>query len=456
MKKIMTALLALLSIPLLSAPYKSTSRTSSSTKAYKGSSPIKKASSSSTPSYTHFLSYPENQKLLLKKHAEIMNKSYSTSSAQNNNTPVPPVAQQNVVFSPTTPKLPITDRSKLPVVGIKQPSQFFIPRAEGAWVIEPEQNNLNVTTPQKPLTQSYTQQPVRPEIVQQATKLPKIKKSSQEITTSSKKQTPSQEEAPEKAPLVAKSLGKYLTQQANTRIFDAFKLRMRLSSQIILSQVSATDIIVEELGNLLLKLQGLSKNPGARRTPSLDGFKSQIQYLAEQIKLYNNQTIYKNPDQIVVLIKFMNRFIKENNIILISQTMSEKLQTINKTAQATCSMFQNANIILSIFNAPAPVILEFEDVIEKTHNLQNMQFTKDLVQTIYNKNGIIDQIFNAWKNFQTSATYQDNPINRQYGAFVTFLLLFENTMVATATILAITSELYEVTNPIPVVINITQ
>ena len=186
---------------------------------------------------------------------------------------------------------------------------------------------------------------------------------------------------------------------------------------------------------------------------NFDNFKMQIQYLAEQIKKYNNISVYKNLDEMLLLIQCINQFLKENNVIHLSQAMSMKLNDVLKTATTCCNIIKNQNIILASKNASEKVISFFEPIIDTTHKLTNFSDSYGTMHKIYDAHSNMDNIMQGWKKFQSNRLYK-NRINREYAAFTTFLLLFENSIIAAAIILDETSSLYKVINPVSVTMNI--
>ena len=151
--------------------------------------------------------------------------------------------------------------------------------------------------------------------------------------------------------------------------------------------------------------------------------------------------------------QYMHQFLKENNIIYFSPAMFSQLDTIMSTAINCGNIFKNQDLIFTKTDTPAQIANFFELAISNTNNLQKIQFTADLMHAIYDTHGYADQIIQTWTNFQKTPL-NSSPVDREFAAFLTFLLLFENTMVATAIIIDQTSALYQVTNPVPVVINI--
>ncbi|MBV8660916.1 MAG: hypothetical protein JO129_02115 [Candidatus Dependentiae bacterium] len=247
-------------------------------------------------------------------------------------------------------------------------------------------------------------------------------------------------------------------QVANTfiKFFDKMIItfvKHHLPQQHNAFKVTVAEVVAASIKKMMFNVFNLSESLGPNTDNSINNFKMQLQYLAQQIEIYNNTNIYTNPDQMLLLIQSINQFLKENNVMHVSQQMYKKLDAIANLATITTNIFRNQNIIFSSIDAPAKVFACFQPIINTTNNLSKAQYSYDLMQTIYGTNGYIDQIMETWNKFQSNELYK-TPINRQYGAFLTFLLLFENSIVAAAIILDQTSSLYKVVNPIPVVINI--
>ena len=179
----------------------------------------------------------------------------------------------------------------------------------------------------------------------------------------------------------------------------------------------------------------------------------QLQYLAQQIYDYNDITTYTEPDEMLLLIKFINQFLKENQVINFSPIMLTKLNAISDFAAFNCNQFKNKDMIFSSLNAPKEVLSFFKQPIMNTNNLSKIKFSRQLMHAIYDSNGYMDQIIQKWQDFKASELSSD-AVNRQYASFLAFLLLFENSLIAAAIILDETSALYKVTNPVPVFINI--
>lgn len=231
-------------------------------------------------------------------------------------------------------------------------------------------------------------------------------------------------------------------------VFLTLKHRMRF-----ISYMSLSDMFVISVKHLLFALFNISENLTPRKNNALNNFRKQIQYLAEQIEKYNNTTIYKKPQAMIDLMLFMQQFLQENNEFPFSSPMLINLDQTISTATTCCNIFKNQNMIFASSNSPAEIIQYFQQAIDNTNNLQNIKFTRNLINKIYDDGGYTDQIMQTWQKF-TASDLNQTPVNRHYAAFLTFLLLFENMIVATAVIIDQTSALYKVTNPVSVTIDI--
>ncbi|MBP6869898.1 hypothetical protein KBC04_03385 [Candidatus Babeliales bacterium] len=248
--------------------------------------------------------------------------------------------------------------------------------------------------------------------------------------------------------------------------FDTFISKMTLSVlkksinvniNSKLFHTSFADIIAESLKRYMFQLFQLPENLNTETDAgnSLNNFKMEIQFLAYQIGSYNGKQFYTQPEQMLALIKIINRFLQEADAHNISQEISKKLDLIYQQAKKACNLFQNQNIIFSTKDTPEQILQFFLQPIKNTNNLTKIQFSYGLIHKIYDAHGYMDQILQAWQEFQHSNLYK-NKINREYGAFIAFLLIFQNSIVAAANILDETSALYQVTNPIPITININE
>jgi hypothetical protein len=221
----------------------------------------------------------------------------------------------------------------------------------------------------------------------------------------------------------------------------------------LISYLSLSDMFVVSIKHFLFAFSNIPEHFKSPKNNAFNNFRKQIQYLAQQISNYNSITIYKDPQAMLQLMLLIQQFLQENNEFPFSSPMLINLDQAISTAITCCNIFKNQNMIFSSSNTPAQIIRYFQPVIDNTNNLDNNKFTNNLMHAIYNDGGYTYQIIETWQKFTTSDLNQ-TPTNRHYAAFLTFLLLFENMIVATAVIIDQTSALYKVTNPVPVVIDI--
>ena len=250
--------------------------------------------------------------------------------------------------------------------------------------------------------------------------------------------------------IIRKTISKFIS-QAQQNLFIVLKKNLQINSTNKFIQVTFANIIAEYLKNTLFNLSNIPLSMSIPHNNSYNNFKSQLQYIANQIEKSNKTS--SSPDQMLTLIQCINQFLKESNIILFSQTMFTRLNELEATASNCCDIIRNKNLIFTSIDIPKNIMIFFKSVIDNTNKLSNIPYTQSIMHAIYDTNGYIDNIMNNWKAFKSS-DLNTTAINNQYAAFLTLLLLFENSIVAAAVILDETSALYKVTNPIPVIINI--
>ena len=248
--------------------------------------------------------------------------------------------------------------------------------------------------------------------------------------------------------------------QMKRTLFIIIKKFLRQAAIGYVTEISFADIVTDYLKDIIFDLSNLPHSIKMYEDTSFINLKMQIQYVARQIKNYNNKTVYTSPDDMLNLIAYINQFLKENRAIFFSSAMFTKLNEVFTTAQNCCDIIRNKNIILTSINTPQPVVLLFQPVIENTNKLSNILYSHSVMHAIYDTNGYMDDIIKTWVDFKSGdlnkMTINDHQkaMNYQYAAFLTFLLLFQNSMVAAAIIIDETSLLFKASNPVPVIINI--
>lgn len=247
------------------------------------------------------------------------------------------------------------------------------------------------------------------------------------------------------------------TMLINKMTFSILKKSIFISPHKQSSQFNFTDIIATPLKKyLFVFLQLPAKIDTKTKTgQALHDFKIELQFLTEQINSYSGKKYYTHPDQMLDLIKIINRFIQKAHIQPLSFKTESKLIDINTQATTCCNIFKNQNIIFSTQTTPEQILSFFEKPINNISDLNQAQYAYNAIDTIYEDKGYIDQILQTWQDYQNSQLYKDK-INKEYGAFITFLLIFDNSIIAAANLLEQTSALYKVTSPTPVIININQ
>lgn len=258
------------------------------------------------------------------------------------------------------------------------------------------------------------------------------------------------------------NLSKKMTSKVKGKFIDflcdnillLLKTNFSVSINTNTNQISLKQIVIESVKALIFQLSNIPEkmiNQEVNNNTKI--FKMQLQYLSEQIQDYNEIRIYTNPEEMLLLIQCINQFLKENHIISFSEKMYENLNEVSTIASRTCNLFKNENIVFTSNDVPTKILNFFKTAINNTNKLPNANVPYDVMHAMYDTHGYIEQIIQTWQAFQKHELYT-TPINSHYGAFLTFLLLFENSIVAAANILDETSSRYHITNPVPVVINI--
>lgn len=261
--------------------------------------------------------------------------------------------------------------------------------------------------------------------------------------------------------------------QLNPSIFDfAIQEEKEIESEIYVSPINSTDlaesttpeetedaygltegiintlasIISSSLQNVLFEILALPTD--AQGQTAIQSLKNEIQYLSEQVKKYNDVNIYTDIDEMLEFIQSMNNFIKESQLVALSTTNIENIDTAYSTAVSTSDIFKKQNIILNPQLVPNEVVQIFTEPINNSFDLINIKDTPSMIHAVYDKNGSINLILNSWGSFMASK-YNSIKNDLSYGAFMTFLLIFQDTIIVTTNILNRTSGEFQVTNPLP-------
>ena len=261
--------------------------------------------------------------------------------------------------------------------------------------------------------------------------------------------------------------------QLNPAAFDfAMQEEKEIESEIYVSPINSTDlaestmpeetedasgltkgvidmiasIITSSLQNVLFEILALPTD--VQGQTAIQSLKNEIQYLSEQVKKYNDVNIYTNIDQMLEFIQSMNNFIKESQLVALSTTNIENIDTAYSTAVSVTNIFKKQNIILNPQLVPNEVLQIFTEPINNSFDLIKIKDTPSMIHAVYDKNGSINLILNSWDSFMATK-YNNIKNDLSYGAFMTFLLIFQDTIIVTTNILNSTSGEFQVTNPLP-------
>jgi len=243
------------------------------------------------------------------------------------------------------------------------------------------------------------------------------------------------------------------TQSQQTNTFDEF-IEYQLENTIDtlfsstlknahLNHNTLDEIIISSLQSLLFHLLGLSKN--MQQLPATESFKKELQYLYENIQKYNGTNIYFDIEQMVIFLQSINTFLKESHLILLSPENINSIDAGYATAITTSNLFKEKNIILDFSFVPNEVKEIFAKAIDDGQILIQIKNSKIMIPKIYDKNGSINIIIDSWNTFMKS-NLKKVPHNLYYAAFTTFLLIFQDSILATICLLNETSKEFKVTN----------
>ena len=246
------------------------------------------------------------------------------------------------------------------------------------------------------------------------------------------------------APIVHESVSeKAIENKIDATIEDLFKKSMLFPD---VTRRSLEEIIASSLHDLLFHILGLSEQAQAQQPT--ESFKSELQYLSQQIQKFSNATAYTDIDQMIEFIIAMNDFLKQSHIVPLSDVQVENIDTAYTTAFTAANIFKNQNLIFDFNLVPDEVIQIFKQPIDDGQNLIKIKDALATIHTIYNKEGSINLIMHSWQNFLESK-YVSIQNNQYYAAFMTFLLIFQDSMLATISILNETSNEFQVTDQLP-------
>ncbi|MGZ6250775.1 MAG: hypothetical protein ACXWL2_02000 [Candidatus Chromulinivorax sp.] len=231
--------------------------------------------------------------------------------------------------------------------------------------------------------------------------------------------------------------------------FLKHSLRLPLATKFSLQQ-TVSENLAEIVKDAIFNLSNLSESiPGSKQI-SLNQFKAEMEFIAEQIEKLSKTTVYTNLilQQMLQLIFCINQFLFDSNNIALTYHEVETINKVSKTANNCLNICLHKNLIFSNYNLPKNIETFFAKPISTIEQLSDTELSNLTIQEIYTPNGTMDQLITTWNTFNSNQA--QTIINKQYAAFITLLLLFENSVIAAATILNQTSALYKVINPITI------
>ena len=219
---------------------------------------------------------------------------------------------------------------------------------------------------------------------------------------------------------------------------------------------SLNDVIKQKLKVMIFKILKLPKNIrfNADNDNSLLKLEAQLTDLINLIEKYNQTSIYNNLDQMLMFLKYTQNFILTSNILYLPQDIHSLFDKINQVATTCYTICQSQPMVFTNNSTPATLQNYFKIAIDNTYKLNNVTYNQTLINNMYDKKGYMQTILQTWQNFRQDKLYQTEKL-QQYGAFLTFLLIFENSLVVLATMIDTINQFYQLGNLTPVEINIT-
>jgi len=210
-----------------------------------------------------------------------------------------------------------------------------------------------------------------------------------------------------------------------------------------LNVTSLSDIITSGLKNILFHILQLPKKIQTESTT--ESFKSELQYLFDEIQNYNTTSVYTNIDQMLIFIQNINDFLKESHLVQLLPEHITNMDNGYTTAKNISNVFKTKNIIFDFNLVPNEVQDFFSSLIKDGENVSKITNSAKIIHAIYGTNGSIDLIIHNWKKFMTSS-YTKVENNIYYADFMAFLLIFQDSILATICILNETSQEFKVTH----------
>lgn len=223
-----------------------------------------------------------------------------------------------------------------------------------------------------------------------------------------------------------------------------------------IEQNSLNDVIKQKVKVMIFKILKLPKSIrfNANNDNSLLKLEAQLTDLINLIEKYNQTSIYNNLDQMLMFLKYTQNFILTSNILYLPQDIHSLFDKINQVATTCYTICQSQPMVFTNNSTPATLQNYFKIAIDNTYKLNNVTYNQTLINNMYDKKGYMQTILQTWQNFKQDELYQTEKL-QQYGAFLTFLLIFENSLVVLATMIDTINQFYQLGNLTPVEINIT-
>lgn len=201
---------------------------------------------------------------------------------------------------------------------------------------------------------------------------------------------------------------------------------------------------IEHFGHYFLDI----KTPSTPQSQS-SNLQFEIKVLADEIQKYNNLTLYSQINLMVQFIARMNLFLKQSHLVSLSNTMIENMNKAYATAILTSNIFKSQNLIFDLNSVPDSIKQMFATPIITNQSLPAITDSKTMVQTIYNKNGAIENII-ATLQTGLDENARNNASNQYQIGFLAFALIFQDTIAATICVLNEASIKYKIIKPIEI------
>lgn len=201
---------------------------------------------------------------------------------------------------------------------------------------------------------------------------------------------------------------------------------------------------IEEISHALLNIHAPSK----KSESSINIYK-EIQYLANQIRIYSNQTVYTDINAMIDFIYRMNLFIEQSHLVLLSNNIVKNLNKAYSVTIIASNIFKPTNIVFDLNQISHAIQDQFITPITTSQNFPNITNSRDMMTAIYETNGSMEQIIKSWQD-AIQINIHDKMAHQDQISLITFALIFQSTMAAVTSILNETSKKYKITEPLPI------